>query len=326
VVVRQDLQVVKMPPEELNRRLQEQAQKDRPQRREERAVFIHHDGPKDADEVTKAQINLSNLMADLQEYSELHAGQFPPSLGELKSLADARPTDLTNPRGKPYVYIPGQSTQSRASYVLAYDPAGYRDAMGKTLALRLHVDGQVPFQPGETLCTIRQLLELQSPLVAEELKPPDNLRSTQPPDVNPLALVDWAVPDCAVGNANHSFYRICQATRWFRDGVGGVIIGPEAAGKNSDVYAAFCQQKAQKLKDLLALEAGFSEPKPSAKKLNNVDYDILEAAKETPLGIALVIQLRSIENGRCVCYWFHGSEKAFPEFRNAALGKAKLKP
>jgi hypothetical protein len=221
------------------------------------------------------------------------------------------------------------------------------------VALRLQVDGQVPAKGGEELAMIRKLLDSQSPSVAGALKPVlakpavDVVAASQPSkphsrlgagnegEAEPAVAaenaekkdtVDWDTPDLtAVDAAKHAFFKICQATKEFKQGnfpcFGGVIIGPEATDKKDEAYLTFSKQMARKYDDLLSQSPNIHNRKDISQKLNGNEYDRAHAEE----GQMYMTILRGVENGRCVCYWYHGTGDGFARFIATALGKAKMK-
>ncbi len=199
-----------------------------------------------------------------------------------------------------YVYVPGKTADS-PDHLLAYDPQARTDKAGKRYYLAVRVDG------GLVMFTARG--DIDTRLIAE----------------NPT-MVRWSVPwpdlDPKIA---HPFRNACQSVKKVRPAgtveIAGIAFGPAAASKDDKAYADFRKAVAGQYDTMLKQVRNMGAKRTAPQKWGGVDYDRTVAYR----GGLQVTVLVGLEKGRCVAYWFVGTNDCFLNDFAKGIGKTALK-
>jgi hypothetical protein len=260
---------------------------------------------------TRAKYKVHNAMADLRAYARDHEGAYPDSLDVLlkegyvtaeKQLRSERNEDVR------LVYIPGQKASRTGDDVLLYDPVAYAGDK-RTIATAAGAVKEIA-----SAGLLNQMLTRQD-------APKETLIPENPVD---CVAATWDVENASADEVseNNWLWAHCRVLKEIKhrrqDAIVGVGFGPKADDTDSDGYKAFRKEVAKRFAALLK-RLEIEAHREQTYTTDGVDYDRLLAS---PGGMKQLTVLTTVQDGRCVAYWFAGEMRCFKFFREA-LGEAE---
>ena len=254
----------------------------------------------------QAEKDLKRFYALAVGYAKAHGGRFPAS-----------PRDVGVEVGS-LVCAVGKTTASPAGHVLAYDPTIRQDRPAGGQVLAVHVDGSVVGHP--SILAVEELLSKQHTpddrprrTEAATTQPSETPRSDPNDDpVKPPAAMKWRVawPDLDAGS-KHAFRDYCRWVKKIRPktaaDIAGLNVGPAAGKKTDDAYVRFAKETAEQFDAMIAGIRNTGTKRTASQKWGDVEYERTNAYR----GTLQVTVLIGIEKGRCVAYWFVGTNNCF---------------
>lgn len=288
----------------------------------------------------RAVKNLSNFRDDLEDYAARHDGRYPGSIKDLQeSGCVGDPADLrsTSDPSRSYVYLGGQSSDSPATNILAYDPVPCRGLIAEARAAA-QVGMNVLLYVGQDKVEQALVVTGQHAVRGEMME------FAREPDSSPEAggtvrhvvavaasqpavesgKVAWSLPwpRGMLARLTHPLKEVCD-DYWVLAQPGatvavGVKFGPAASSRDT-VYGDFRSAMKEALGQVSDQRADLYESGSMLDRMvagEKVQYVRYEAPFRGT-GQACVLWT-SIEGRRCVAYWFVGPSHWAP------LGESRL--
>ena len=231
------------------------------------------------------------------------------------------------------MYVPGWERSAPAASIVAYDPVPWNRVAGGSLA-SISAAGVLGTRAPAVL---RDALAIQAAArdraatsrPAVGVTPPSIPAPPPSPPVVAAAPnpIDWPAGDWATTtvDATHPLHDVCGLFKSLKSAntsaLAGVNFGPLAKDSADPAYVTFKDSIRQMLNDVLAKEPG-ARKRDLQQKINDVNYDRILSANASGNVVATV--LMTVQDGRCVAYWFIGSSSCWAKFTDEGLGKARL--